>query len=166
MLVTVSVEKLTPGSFGWAAILRGPNGNATLHWSTDLESVERTASTVAQALGVTVIGDLVFAGEAHGPAGHAHLITRAEALKAVGLRDDQRITWRNYELEERLKAVINVNVVINEWCPFNGFWCAWADFAPVDVLEDRAQEMHGWKNYEAAQYLRSKILERQKVQVE
>lgn len=167
MLVTVSVEKLTQGSFGWAAILRGDNGRATLHWSTEFDSAKQTADKVAQALGVTVVGDLVFAGEADGSAGRVRLITRTEALKAVGLTAAQRFTYSNEQLEKRLTEATTAAVVINAWCPASGFRCAWLDFAPVEELADyAARAQQEWKNSDIAQFLQSKILERQKEKVE
>lgn len=53
--VEVRVERLLPNTFGWAAVLYGPGGKATLHYSTEQKEVLKTAEKVALVLNVRVI---------------------------------------------------------------------------------------------------------------
>jgi len=70
-----------------------------------------------------------------------HFVTREEALRLYCLmandgKDHSRI--RNYELESYLREWTGLGesktFVINEWCPFNGAWCAWTRYMPLDEV--------------------------------
>lgn len=50
--IYVTVDRLSPDTSSWAALLCGPGGRVTLHCSSDQKSVTRTAEEVARVLNV------------------------------------------------------------------------------------------------------------------
>lgn len=51
---------------------------------------------------------------------------------------------RNYELEAELQGTLGGDWVISEWCPFNGFFCAYSDVAPLDEMVAYREIIRGW----------------------
>lgn len=48
----------------------------------------------------------------------------------------------NYEFEtDYLPGLFGGNWIISEWCPFDGYHCAWYNHAPPDVLKQLADDL-------------------------
>lgn len=61
--------------------------------------------------------------------------SREEAIDMLIFVSDR---WRNYELEDRIALGWEDKWVISEFCPFNGIYCRWREYAPrEDFVEYR-----------------------------
>ena len=71
-----------------------------------------------------------------------HYITRKEAIRVYNVMqptDPEPERIRNYEFESILRSWTGLGesdetFVINEWCPFNGVWCAWTRYMPIEEV--------------------------------
>lgn len=92
-------------------------------------------------------------------------VTREEALrfdKAWHVADDVDYSSRarNYELEGNLRNWYNqgekANFVINSWCPYNGAWCAWTRYMPLEEAKKLAEDPE--VDESARQYIKAQRL--------
>ncbi len=63
----------------------------------------------------------------------SHILETYTREQLLGAYDPAEV-WdrlRNYEMEERLEDHFGGAWCIAEWCPFNGKYCKWDDYASV-----------------------------------
>lgn len=107
------------------------------------------------------------AGEAEVDGIKVYFVTRAEGIRLWSIMANDGLDHsklRNYEIESVLREWVGFPVVeddgegdktkqtfcVNEWCPFNGAWCAWTRFMPMDEVKKTLEdpEVHpSAKNY-------------------
>ena len=61
------------------------------------------------------------------------VVTRKQASGLAGVKYPNGL--RNFELEEMLRKIVNINWVIRGWCPFDGVLCSYFELATISELE-------------------------------
>jgi len=72
------------------------------------------------------------------------LLSRRDAYRILGFDENER--FRNYELEHELESQCDLEegeIIIGEWCPFNGIYCKFFDVAPIKALEEAKRNREG-----------------------